>query len=145
MISLCPMTALTLNKLKCQSCGHARDVSTEKSFAFTTSIPRPRTGENSVNLTECIKAYSKPDKVESTCESCSGSTNVFKWMELKALSSYILINVNRVVANEGQNIAAMTRNPCHINLPPSEVVSMRVLTEDIGYEVIGQMKHSGLK
>lgn len=137
------MTALTLSKIKCRSCGHARDLSIEKSFAFTTSVPRPKSGESTVNLTECVKAYSEPDKVDSTCESCSGTTDVFKWMEFKDLSSYTLINVNRVVANEGQNTAAMTRNPCHISLPPSKVVTMRTVTEDVQYEVIGEMKHSG--
>ena len=137
------MTTLTLGKIKCGSCGHARDLSIEKSFALTTSMPRPMSGESTVDLKDCIRAYSKPGKVDSTCQSCSGTTDVFKWMEFKDLSSYTLINVNRVVANEGQDTTAMTRNPCPISLPPSKAVSMRVLTEDVQYDVIGEMKHSG--
>ena len=80
--SLYPMAALTLSKIKCRSCGHGRDSGLEKSFAFTTRMPRRKSGESTVPFTECLDAYSEPDCVEVHCNSCGRTTESLKWMEL---------------------------------------------------------------
>ena len=143
ILSLCERKALTLSKIKCGSCGYARDSCVETSFAFTASMPLRKAGESTVNITECLRTYSERDTIELPCDKCSTSSEVVKWMELKDLSSYALVKINRVEAHGSEDSNTMTRNPDRISLPPSEVVTMRTVTEDIQYEVIGQMKHCG--
>lgn len=142
------MAVLTLSKIKCRSCGDARDSCIETSFAFTTSIPPLKSGDSTVGLTEwfvfpqpiialfqsngspetlswdshaspqkhsadlekynSLGAYSEPDRIQSSCDECSKLTDAVKWMEFKQLSSYALVNINRVKAYDSQDTSTMT-------------------------------------
>ncbi|KAF6226900.1 hypothetical protein HO133_008341 [Letharia lupina] len=138
-----------ITKIQCRSCGHAWDSCVEKKFAFTTSMPSTKNlpdRESRVCITECLDAYSIPDSVDVHCNGCGETSRASKWMQLKDLSPYVLVNLNRVVVHgsENQMEATFTRNPDTVSLPLSEGVTMKDGVEDVQYEAIGTIKHRGI-
>lgn len=140
------MAALTLSKIKCH-CGHAWDSRVEKRFTLASSMPRPGSSEGSVCITECLDAYSNPDNIEVQCDACGKTEKASKWMQLRDLSPYVFVNISRVVAHVSKNkkVPTFTKNPLPISLPSSKVVTVTdvAAAEDIRYEAIGTLKHSG--
>ena len=103
--------------------------------------------ESRVCITECLDAYSIPDSVDVHCSGCGETSRASKWMQLKDLSPYVLVNLNRVVVHgsENQMEATFTRNPDTVSLPLSEGVMMKDGVEDVQYEAIGTIKHRGIE
>ena len=100
---------------------------------------------SSVSITECLDTYSHPDHVEVHCDRCGKTSEASKWMQLRNLSPYVLVNFNRVMVQGGGDGIRFTKNPDHISLPPSEVVTMNDGAQDVRYAVIGELKHKGIQ
>ncbi len=137
------MIALTWSKIQCQSCGHAWESGTvEEKFGFTTEIPplnSSKSGGRSVSFTECVDAYSDPDSVEVHCDSCGKTSEALKWMQLRDLGPYVLVNLHRVLIHGGKPL----RNRVPVSLPSSGVTNIEDGEEDVRYEAIGHVNHIG--
>lgn len=141
MFSLFSMAALTSRQFKCEVCDHFWDSSgKEQLLAFTTDMPRRR---GSVCITDCLDAYSNPDRVDVYCDSCGRTSEALKSMRLKDLGPYVLVNIGRVVTHGSENPDTVTKNPAHIALPSSGIVRFKDGAADIPYEAIGMLKHQG--
>ena len=131
-----------MSQFECRTCRRAWKINPERLFAFTTSMPDPRGPTESLCITKCLDTYSIRDNVEVNCSHCRRMRKAEKWMELKALSPYVLVNVNRVGTTVGN---PKTMNP--IGLPISNMVTMKYGTKEVEYEVeyevIGTFNHSG--
>ena len=135
-----PKDCADLSQLECQSCSRAWETDPETLFAFTTSMPDSRGPTESLCITACLDRYSKPDELEFTCNFCGRTSQASKWMELKGLSPYVLVNVNRMGITAGN---PKIMNP--IGLPVSQMVTMKNGSEEVEYKAIGTLNHSGTR
>ena len=133
-----PEGCADMSQFECQSCRRAWKIDPERLFAFTTSMPEKRGPTESLCITKCLDTYTIRDEVETKCDYCGRISNLSKWMELKNLSPYVLVNVNRVGITDGN---PKIMNP--ISLPDSNMVTMKDGTEEVEYEAIGTLNHSG--
>ena len=143
------MAVLTLTKIKCESCDHAWETrGTEEKFALTTSVPPPKSGndgEISVSFTECIDAYSNPEAVDVHCDRCGKTSKALKWMQLKDLSPYVVIKLDRTqyLGIDDQEKPKFTKNTDTVSIPSLGVVTMKDGADNVRYEVIGSLNHQG--
>ena len=103
-------------------------------------MPQPHDPTKSLCISKCLDTHSNQDDVEVNCDHCGRMRSASKSLELKYLSPYVLVNVNRVGISKGY---PKIMNP--IGLPDSNRVTMKDATAGLEYEVIGTLNHSGKK